>query len=160
MLDLRYVLDHLDEVRGALARRGSGAASSLARIEELGEERKRTIRELEEVLRQRNAESEAMAKIADKKSAEFTHKREQLRALGDRAKELEGLQKEAQEGVEKALLSVPNLPYEQIPAGSSEKETRVWRIVGGKPRFAFDGKDHVDLGLGLGILDFERGVKI
>ncbi|MDB4985361.1 MAG: seryl-tRNA synthetase [Myxococcaceae bacterium] len=160
MLDLRYVLDHLDEVRTALGRRSSGAAASLARIEELGEERKRTIRELEELLRQRNAESDAMAKIADKKSAEFAQKREVLRALGDRGKELEARQKAAQAEVEEALLSVPNLPYEGIPDGKSEHENRVLRIVGDKPSYPFEVKDHVDVGLGLGILDFERGVKI
>lgn len=160
MLDLRYVLDHLDEVRTALGRRSSSAAASLSRIEELGEERKRTIRELEELLRQRNAESEAMGKIADKKSAEFSQKREALRALGDRAKELEARQKAAQLEVEDALLSVPNLPYEQIPDGKSEHDNRVVRVVGDKPGFAFDAKDHVDIGTGLGILDFERAVKI
>ncbi|MDB4974000.1 MAG: Seryl-tRNA synthetase [Myxococcaceae bacterium] len=160
MLDLRYVLDHLDEVRAALARRSSGAAASLARIEALGEERKRTIRELEELLRTRNAESEAMGKIADKKSAEFAQKREALRALGDRAKELEAQQKAAQAEVEEALLSVPNVPYEQIPDGHSEQQNRVVRVVGEKPGFSFEAKDHVDIGLKLGIVDFERGVKI
>ena len=160
MLDLRYVLDHLDEVRTALGRRSSSAAASLARIEVLGEERKRTIRALEELLRQRNVESDAMSKIADKKSPEFAQKREALRSLGDQAKELEALQKAAQSEVEDALLSVPNLPYEEIPDGKSEQDNRVVRVVGEKPSFVFTPKDHVDIGTGLGILDFERAVKI
>jgi seryl-tRNA synthetase len=160
MLDLRYVLDHLDEVRTALARRGPSASAGLARIEELGEQRKRTIRELEAVLRDRNAESEAMAKIADKKSSEFTQKREALRALGDRGKELEALQKQAQAEVEEALLSVPNLPYEEIPDGDSAEQNRVVRVLGDKPALAFTPKDHVDIGVPLGILDGERGVKL
>jgi seryl-tRNA synthetase len=160
MLDLRYVLDQLDEVRTALGRRGSSAASGLARIEQLGEERKRAIRELEAVLRERNAASEAMAKIADKKSAEFAAKREALRALGDRGKELEALQKKAQSEVEEALLAVPNVPYEGIPDGSSEADNRLVRVVGQKPTFAFAPKDHVDLGNSLGIMDAERGSKL
>ena len=160
MLDLRYVLDHLDEVRTALGRRSSTAAASLDRIEALGEERKRSIRELEQVLRERNVESDAMAKIADKKSAEFNARRERGKALGDRAKELEAQQKSAQAQVEEALLSVPNLPYAEIPDGKSEHDNRIVRIVGEKPSFSFEVKDHVDLGLALGILDFERAVKI
>jgi seryl-tRNA synthetase len=160
MLDLRYVLDHLEEVRTALLRRGPGAIAPLARIAELGEERKRAIRELEAVQRERNAASEAMAKIADKKSAAFAERRETLRALGDRAKELEAEQKEAQAKVEEVLLSVPNLPHESIPDGSSEDDNRVLRVVGDKPQFAFAPKDHVDIGLALGIIDFERGVKL
>jgi seryl-tRNA synthetase len=160
MLDLRYVLENLDQVRAALGRRSSGAAASLARIEELGEERKRSIRALEELLRQRNAASEAMAKIADKKSPEFAQQREAARTLGDQAKALEATQKAAQAEVEEALLSVPNLPYEEIPDGKSESDNRVVRVVGEKPAFSFEAKDHVDVGVGLGILDFERGVKI
>ncbi len=160
MLDLRYVLDHLDEVRAALARRGASAAAALATIEALGEERKRTIRELEALLRERNAESEAMAQIADKKSGEFAAKRDALRQLGERAKELEARQKSAQAEVEEALLSVPNLPYEQIPDGASESDNRVVRVVGDKPAFAFEPKDHVDIGGALGIFDFERGVRL
>src|SRR5882672_3757361 len=115
MLDLRYVLDHLAEVRAALARRGAQVLAPLDRIAELGSERKRAIQELETAQRERNAASEAMGKIADKKSAEFAQKRESLRALGDHMKELEARQKSVQAEVEDVLLSVPNLPYEGIP---------------------------------------------
>jgi seryl-tRNA synthetase len=160
MLDLRYVLDHLDEVRAALGRRGPGALSALDRISELGSERRRAIQEAEAVQRERNVASEAMAKIADKKSAEFAQKRESLRALGDKVKELEARQKAVQAEVEELLLSVPNLPYEQIPDGTSEADNRVVRTWGEKPSFSFAVKDHVDVGLGLGILDPERARKI
>ncbi|MFT3925576.1 MAG: serine--tRNA ligase [Myxococcales bacterium] len=160
MLDLRYVLDHLDEVRAGLSRRGPAAAAALARITELGAERKRAIMELEAVLRERNAASEAMAKIADKKSAEFTEKREALRALGDRGKQLEARQKEVQSEVEELLLSVPNVPYEGIPDGEGAEQNREVRRWGEQPKFDFAVKDHVDVALGLGILDSERAVKI
>ncbi|HEY6878557.1 MAG TPA: serine--tRNA ligase [Polyangiales bacterium] len=160
MLDLRYVLENLDEVRTALARRSKGAVAGLARIEELGEERKRAIRELEAVQRERNAASEAMAKIADKKSAEFQQRREALRALGDRVKELEATEKKAQEAVEEALLSVPNMPWPEIPDGTSEADNRLVRVWGDKPEFSFTPKDHVDVGSALGMFEFERATKI
>jgi seryl-tRNA synthetase len=160
MLDLRYVLDHLDEVRAALARRSKSAVAGLARIEELGEERKRAIRELEAVQRERNAASEAMAKIADKKSAEFEQKRTSLRALGDRMKELEAVEKKAQAEVEEALLSVPNMPWPEIPDGNTEADNRLLRVVGDKPAFSFTPKDHVDVGTPLGMFEFERATKI
>jgi seryl-tRNA synthetase len=160
MLDLRYVLENLDEVRAALARRGKNAVAGLARIEELGEERKRAIRELEAVQRERNAASEEMAKIADKKSAEFTQKRESLRTLGDRMKELDTREKKAQADVEEALLAVPNLPWPEIPDGSSEADNRLLRVVGDKPSFSFAPKDHVDVGTPLGMFEFERATKI
>lgn len=160
MLDLRYVLEHLDEVRAGLARRGEAAAESLVRISELGIERKRAISELEAVLRERNAASEAMAKIADKKSVEFTERREALRALGDRGKQLEARQKEVQAEVEELLLSVPNVPFEEIPDGNSEAQNREVRRFGTPPELSGRILDHVDVAVGLGILDSERGVKI
>jgi seryl-tRNA synthetase len=160
MLDLRYVLDHLEEVRATLARRGPNAVAALAAIEALGETRKRTIRELEAVLRERNAASEAMSKVADKKSAEFAQKRESLRALGDRAKQLEAEQKAAQSEVEEVLLAVPNLPHEEIPDGHSEADNRVLRVFGDKPVLDFTPKDHVDVGGPLGMFEFERATKI
>jgi len=160
MLDLRYVLEHLDEVKTALTRRGPSAAALLARIEELGDTRKRAIQELEAVQRKRNAESEAMGRIADKKSAEFAEKREALRALGDQMKELEARQKSAQAEVEDTLLSVPNLPFEGIPDGRSEADNRVVRSWGEKPVFDFAPRDHVDVAEKLGVLDSARAVKI
>jgi seryl-tRNA synthetase len=160
MLDLRYVLENLDEVRTALGRRSKSAAAGLARIEQLGEERKRAIRELEAVLRERNAASEAMAKIVDKKSAEFQQRRESLRALGDRAKELEAVEKKAQADVEEALLSVPNMPWPEIPDGTGEADNRLLREWGEKPTFSYTPKDHVDVGAPLGMFEFERATKI
>ncbi|MET0284110.1 MAG: serine--tRNA ligase [Polyangiales bacterium] len=160
MLDLRYVLDNLDEVRTALARRSKNAVAGLARIEELGEERKKAIRELESVLRERNAASEAMAKIADKKSDEFQQRRESLRALGDKAKELEAAEKKAQAEVEEALLSVPNVPWPEIPDGAGDGDNRFVREWGEKPAFSFTPKDHVDVGGPLGMFEFERATKI
>ncbi|HEX6242073.1 MAG TPA: serine--tRNA ligase, partial [Polyangiales bacterium] len=160
MLDLRYVLDHLDEVRAALLRRGPALAAPLDRITELGSERKRAILELEKVQRERNSASEAMAKIADKKSAEFAEKREAARALGDQMKGLEARQKDAQAEVEEVLLSLPNLPYEQVPDGKSEADNLLVRTWGDKPALAFAAKDHVDVAERLGILDSARAVKI
>jgi seryl-tRNA synthetase len=160
MLDLRYVLEHLDEVKTGLMRRGPSAAALLARIEELGESRRRAIQELETVQRERNAASEAMGKIADKKSAEFAEKREALRALGDKLKELEARQKSAQAEVEDTLLSVPNVPFEGIPDGRSEADNRLVRTWGEKPALSFAPRDHVDVAEKLGVLDAARGVKI
>jgi seryl-tRNA synthetase len=160
MLDLRYVLDNLDEVRAALARRGPQQAALLDRISELSEARKRAISELENVQRARNAASEAMARIADKKSAEFAEKREAAKAFGDQLKALEARQKATQSEVEELLLGIPNLPHADVPDGRSEADNRALRTWGEKPSFAFAPRDHVDVAEGLGILDSARAVKI
>lgn len=78
------------------------------------------------------------------------------------ATRLEALQPELQA----LLLAVPNLPHASVPQGASEAdnvELRRWAPVGGDgadaPGFAFEPRDHVDLGAPLG-LDFETGVKL
>jgi seryl-tRNA synthetase len=160
MLDLRYVLEHLDEVRAGLARRGAAATVALDEIAALGADRKRAIQDLEVVQRERNQASEAMAKIADKKSDAFAQKRETLRALGDRVKLLDAQQKAVQAQLEELLLGVPNLPHPEVPDGQGERDNRVVRVVGDKPEQAFAPKDHVELAEALGILDSARAAKI
>lgn len=62
--------------------------------------------------------------------------------------------------MEALLLGVPNLPHESVPAGNSEQDNVEVRAVGEPRSFSFQPKDHVDLGESLGLLDFERAVKI
>ena len=90
MLDLRFVAEHLEEVRAGLARRSPHAADALAPIAELASERKRVILASESKAQERNHANEAMAKL-DKKSAEFAANRERLKALSGEVKELEKL---------------------------------------------------------------------
>lgn len=160
MLDLRTVTDHLDEVRTALTKRSAAAAESLDRVAELAAERRAAIAAAESKQQARNEASKAMGKIADKKSEEFAQKRADLKALSDEVKSLEARQKQIQAEVEELLLGIPNTPAPEVPAGSDEDANVVLRTVGEAPRFDFEPKDHVDLGLSLGIFDAERGVKI
>lgn len=158
MLDLRFVVDHLDEVRAALARRSPAAAETLAPIAELGRERRQLIVAVETKAAARNQANEAMAK-ADKKSPEFAAKREALKALSGEAKELEKQLAELELAIQTALAIVPNLPDPAAPVGG-EADNPVRRVWGDKPAFAFEPKAHWDIGTALGILDFERAAKL
>src|SRR5262249_19310407 len=66
MLDLRHVMDHLEEVQAGLRRRSAAAAETLSPIAELGKKRGELIRAVEAKQAQRNKANEGMAK-ADKK---------------------------------------------------------------------------------------------
>lgn len=159
MLDPRLVTDRLDEVRAALARRGPAATASLARAAELAEERRRLITQAEALKAEKNAASQAMGKIADKKGAEFTQKRESLKTLGDEIKKLEDGEKIIVAELDELLLGIPNLPHESVPDGKSEADNQVVKVWGEKPIIDAPA-DHHDLGLSLGIFDFERAAKI
>jgi seryl-tRNA synthetase len=158
MLDLRYVVDHLDEVRAALAKRSPTAADTLAPIAELGQKRRQIIGAVEAKAAARNQANDGMAK-ADKKSPEFAAMRESLKALSGEVKELEKQLGEVEGAIQKALAVVPNLPDPEVPVGTEENNP-VRKVWGEKPSFAFAPKAHWDIGPALGILDFERAAKI
>jgi seryl-tRNA synthetase len=160
MLDLRWVTENLDEARAMLARRGPNAARSLDRIAELAPQRRHAITEVERLRAERNDASAAMAKIADKKSAEFAEKRDSLRTLGDRIKELEATSARVEAELSELLLHVPNVPHESTPDGADETANVVVKTWGDRPALGFAPRDHHDLGVALGILDFARAAKI
>jgi seryl-tRNA synthetase len=81
-------------------------------------------------------------------------------ALPDRLKGLEQELEQIQQQLTDLLLVIPNLPHESVPVGSSSEQNPEVRRVGTPRRFDFPVKDHVDIGEGFGMLDFERAGKI
>ncbi len=160
MLDQRYVSENLEAVKEALRKRGFSDDELLERLTALAGERRRAIAAEEQLRMERNEASEAMGKIADKKSAEFEARRAALRSVGDRVKELEASRARIEADLEALVLNLPNLPHESTPIGRSEDDNVEVKVWGEKPRFDFAPKDHVDVGTGLGILDFDRAVKV
>ncbi|HLM71994.1 MAG TPA: serine--tRNA ligase [Polyangiaceae bacterium] len=159
MLDLRFVVDHLEEVRAALTRRSPGAADTLAPVAELSRKRKELILSVESKAAARNTANDAMAK-ADKKSPEFTEKREELKRLSGEIKEAEKALSEVEAEIQKVLAVVPNMPDPSVPDGKNEEDNVVVRVWGEKPSLSFTPKAHWDIGTALGILDFDRAAKL
>ncbi len=160
MLDLRHVSENLPDVKAALTRRGFADAALLDGLGALADERRSVITSVEALRQERNEASQAMAKVADKKSEDFQAKREQLRTLGDQIKQGEARQAEVENELEAILLNLPNLPHADTPDGLTEAENVEVRVWGDKPKFDFDARDHVEVGTRLDILDFERAAKI
>lgn len=161
MLDARYVADNFDLIQKALARRSPQAAASLEGIRDLNQKRLALIADTEALQARRNAANQEMSKLAkggDK--AAFQARRDELKSLSDRTKELETELAQLHEQIEQVLLLVPNVPHESTPDGSSSEENPVLRTWGEAPRFDFEPKAHYDLGEALGILDFARGAKL
>ncbi|UQA61497.1 serine--tRNA ligase [Polyangium aurulentum] len=159
MLDLRHVVDHLDDVRRGLARRSNAAAEALAPIAELGQKRKDLIALTETKAAARNQANDRMAK-ADKKSAEFAEQREALKQLSAEIKDAEKQLGEIEEQIKEVLARVPNVPDPSVPDGQDETHNVVVRHWGDKPEMSFAPKSHWDIGAALGILDFERAAKL
>jgi seryl-tRNA synthetase len=156
MLDLKWVVANLDEARRRLGLRGPAAAQALAPIEELAGERRQLIQSSETQRAEQRKASEQMRTLKGEEQAQL---RARLKTLSDEVKEKETRLKEVEERIESALLAVPNLPHETVPAGTSEHDNQVVRVWGEKPAIA-SAKEHTELGERLGLLDFERAAKV
>ena len=159
MHDIRFIRENPDVFDAAMAKRS--LEPQAARLIELDSDRRSATSKLQEAETQRNAQSKLIGKAkAQGDEAEF----ERLRAEVDRLKhEMESLSAEADKAEEllnQHLAALPNMPFEDVPEGADEddnEEVRGW----GEPRdFDFAVKDHVDLGEGLGALDFEKAAAL
>jgi len=86
--------------------------------------------------------------------------KEKLRTMADRAKEELAQAEAVKRRLDDLLLRVPNLFHESVPVGESDLDNVVYREWGTRPRFDFTPRTHYDLGEALGILDFERAVRV
>ncbi len=160
MLDLNYVRENLEKVRAALASRGV-AAEALDDFAEADAERRRIIAESDQLNATRNAASrEIGALMKEGKRDEAEGRRSEVNQLKEKMGQLEQSRDQAERRMHELLTSLPNLPHESVPVGKDETENVDLRQWGNKPEFDFEPKDHVDLGIALGILDLERASKI
>jgi seryl-tRNA synthetase len=157
MLDLKYVVTHLEEVRARLERRGGGL--DLEPVARLAKERRELTIEVEGLRQKQNAANDEMRKLA-KDPEKLAVARTELRQTSERIKAIDFQLREVEEKIEDQLLRIPNLPHESVPDGLTAEQNVVVRSWGDKPRFDFQPKEHADLGEALGILDFERAAKI
>ncbi len=160
MLDLAYIREHPDEVKAAMQVLGASDVP-IDRILHLDAERRRLLTEAEALKAERNRVSKEIGRMAD--AAEREARKERMRQVGDQIAALDGQIADVERDLNDLLLVVPNLPDPSVPLGRSESENPIIRTVGAPKQagdFGFEPLPHWDLGPRLGILDFERGVKI
>ena len=159
MLDPAFVRDHIEEVRSGLRGRGLDPDKALEEITTLDNIRRRLIPEIEGLKRLQNTSGDEIAK-ARRLGQDTTSIQETNRGRAQEIKQL-AIQLDAVEHQrERALLVLPNLPHRSVPSGTSAADNIEVRRHGEPRRFDFEPKPHWDLGLALGIIDFERAAKM
>ena len=160
MLDIQLLRADLDRVATRLADRGY--VFDRARFLALEGERKQLQGHTQELQARRNQVSkqigEAMKKGQD--ASDVAALKASVASFADELATDEKRLAALQEEIEAFLVGVPNVPHDSVPAGRSADDNAVVRTVGTPRRFDFPVKDHVDLGEGLGLLDFETATKI
>jgi seryl-tRNA synthetase len=157
MLDINVIREKPDMVRKALSDRQM-ETELVDAILKFDERRRAILIEVETLKAERNTVSKEIGKMRD--AQERQSKIEAMRAVGDKIAELDKELTRIEEDLRAVADTIPNIPDERTPVGKDENENVVLRTVGHLPEFDFEPKVHWDLGPALGILDFERGVKI
>lgn len=125
----------------------------------MDEERRELLVKVEQMKAERNAVSQEIGK-AKKSGSSAEEKVAEMRQLGEEIKGMDDRLRELEAGIQKELLTIPNIPHESVPVGLSEDDNLEVRKWGDVPKFDFEPKAHWEIGEKLGILDFERGSKV
>lgn len=157
MLDIKLIRTNPDQARAGLAKRGvEELVDDLLRLDQ---ERRDRLTTVENLKNKRNVVSKEVGRLKAAKS-DAKELINEMKQVNEEIKKLDREIKDVEEKINNMLLSIPNLPQEDVPVGKDEKENveiRQW----GKPReFAFEPKPHWELGEELDILDFDRGAKL
>lgn len=159
MLDIRFVRENQEAVATAMKNRNASWDSS--RFSELDEARRSAITEEESLQAERNAASKAIGQMmAQGNNDEAEAAKERVRAVNEKIAALSEKRDEAESALNAMLLATPNMPADSTPVGADENDNPEVRRWGTPPEFDFEFKAHWDLGPELGIIDFERAVKL
>jgi len=157
MLDIAIIREQPEQVKARLASRNEDPAQVDA-ILGLDARRRELLQEVETLRAERNRVSKEIGRMQDE--AERKQLIVEMRQVGDRISEMEVQLREVESDLDRAMLELPALPHESVPLGPDEAHN-VFVSQWGEPReFDFEPVPHWDLGPELGILDFERGVKL
>lgn len=159
MIDPRLVRENPDLLRQTLKLRRMESAVDLDRLVAIDDERRSLSSEAELLREKRNRFSKEIGE-KKKKGENADEAMKEVQGINDRIKEIEANVPALDEEYNNLILSVPNTLDASVPAGHDENDNKVVRTWGEKPSFDFAPKAHFDLGTDLGILDFERGVKL
>lgn len=156
MLDIRLIRDHTDEVKASIARLRTTAP--IDEIVRLDERRRSLVTEVEQLKGERNDGSRAVSRTSD--PAQRAALIERMRLLGDQIADRDATVRLLDDELLELLLQVPNLPLPQVPDGVDDSENVVIEQVGERTELPFPAKPHWEIGEQLGIIDFDRGVKV
>jgi len=160
MLDIRYMREHREDVLAAMTALNAEDAP-VQRALDLDERRRQILARVEVLRAERNSGSKQIGQLMrEGKRDEGQALQARMSAVGEEIKALDEELAQVEAELQDAMLRIPNLPHPSVPVGKDETENVVVRTEGAPRVFDFAPLPHWDLGTRLGILDFDRGVKL
>jgi len=158
MIDIKIARNNPETIVNALKRRRM-PATVVEQLAELDIERRKLIVQSDELKQLKNAVSKEIGRLKAKgEAAEEQSLR--MRGVGEEIKALEESLSFTETKIHELLMTIPNILQENVPDGESEKDNVEIRRVGDFPKTDFTPLPHWELAEKLGIIDFERGVKL
>jgi len=157
MLDIARIREQPEQIKDALLSRNEDPTQVDA-ILALDAQWRELLTEVETLRAERNRVSKEIGRLKDEVEREQLIA--EMRQVGDRISTLEEELRQVESDLNAAMLAMPNLPHASVPIGPDETHNVVVREWGEPRKSDFEPVPHWDLGPELGILDFERGVKL
>ena len=159
MLDIKWIRENPETLDKALAKRGAQSLSS--ELMALDEKRREYVGKVQAAQERRNAASKKIGKAMAAKDAATADKlKAEVAELKDFLAQAEDEERRLTRELNDALSSIPNVPLEDVPLGKDESDNVEIRRIGNQRNFAFQPKEHFELGEALGYMDFERAAKL
>ncbi|HJX33978.1 MAG TPA: serine--tRNA ligase [Desulfatiglandales bacterium] len=157
MLDLKYVRSNMDSIREMLKNRGYDL--DLSAIESLDKERREKLATMEALRNKRNRVSDDIASMK-KNGQDASSLIAEMKDVSSEIKAQEAGLAVIQEGLDRLLMVMPNIPHESVPVGKESRDNAEIRLWGEKREMGFEPLPHWEIGERLGILDFGRASKL
>lgn len=156
MLDINRIRNNPEEVRQALKKRLYEV--DFTELLSWDVKRRSIIAESEELKARKNKVSSEIPSLK-KSGQDVTGLMAEMKEISEKVKGMEDELKTIEDRITQFVACLPNIPAEDVIPGGKENN-QVVRVFGQKPEFGFTPKNHVDLVTSLGLIDYERGVKI
>jgi seryl-tRNA synthetase len=162
VLDIKWIRDHPVVFAKGLKDRGFGdSTATLNRILSLDEERRAAIQKLQEAQARRNAASKEIGQAkANKDEKAAKGLMAEVAALKGAIQEGEESERRLDTALGDLLAAIPNMPASDVPVGPDAEANVELRKVGTPKKFAFQPKQHFELGEALGLMDFDTAAKL
>jgi seryl-tRNA synthetase len=157
MLDINLIREQPEVVRAGMKKRGIDPAP-VDEVLQLDSRRRDLLKQVESLKADRNKVSKEIGKMEE--GNERQAKIDAMKEVGEKIKTLDEELTRVEEALNGVLAIIPNVPDERVPEGFTDEDNVEIRKWGKQPKFAFTPQAHWDLGPALGIIDFERGVKL
>ena len=159
MHDIKAIRDNPEAFDAGLARRGlPPMAGELLKIDA---ERRDHVQKLQDAQARRNAVSKEIGdamKAGDKARAELL--KAEMGSIKDFIASGEQAERDLNQQLDAVLAGIPNIPLDDVPDGKDETGNVEVRRWGDAPQFAYEARQHFDIGEWLGLMDFESAAKI